>query len=134
MRLKKLQDKPSPGSKAAGEPPRDTGCPRAPLSSSGPPRLLAGDDQERNIAVKAFSPGYNRAGGCSQGCWGFIHPWSRVFPGKQAAFPLSFAWDTAVHSPALKETGGLHPRELPGARLETGKRQKHQACNQEGKA
>lgn len=61
MRLKKLQEKPSSGSVAAGEPRRDAGLPRAPLSSSGPPRLSTGDEQKGNIAVKAFSPGYNRA-------------------------------------------------------------------------
>ena len=36
MTLKQLQDKPYPGSKAAGEPPRDTGLPPSPLEQLWP--------------------------------------------------------------------------------------------------
>lgn len=98
-RLEKLQDKPSPGSEGT------RGCPRALLSRSGPPRLLAGVNSRGVLLPKPSAPVTAEQEDAREAAAASSGPGLGFLRGRKLRPPVL----CTVHSPALKETRGLHP-------------------------
>lgn len=110
MTLKKLQNKPSPGSKAAGEPPR-AATPAAP-EPLGAALAHQGSQQGMNrrgrLLSKPSPPLTTEQAGAHEAARAAYASGPRFLQGRRPRPPPSFAWETAVHNPAPKEPGGLH--------------------------